>query len=241
MNRDYIREKANQTLIDCGIKYFPFNCLNLLQHYGYKIYTYAELKHKNEELYNMCISYSEDAFRIGSKFLIAYNDQKPDSRIRFSLMHELGHHILEHRNNSAGNEAEANYFASNILAPRMAIYYAKCKTIYDIKRTFSLSTAASKCAADDFYFWCLDICRNRMTDSDRKLYEHFYNKDYNGFVYSKRICEFCGKPVYNSDKPLCKNGCILTCEVNLKRPSYLFSTEYKRAIMRFENKYIHNY
>lgn len=37
-------------------------------------------------------------------------------RLRFSLAHEIGHIVLEHRNDDAESEEEANYFASQIVA-----------------------------------------------------------------------------------------------------------------------------
>ena len=127
MDYNYIRKKSAKVIIECNVKRFPIDCFSILKHYGYKIYSYSELYEKNKELYDMCLSYSDDAFRSGSMGLIAYNDRKSKTRIRFSLMHELGHHVLKHKNDTPRNESEANYFASNILAPRIAIYYAKLK------------------------------------------------------------------------------------------------------------------
>ncbi|WP_418390714.1 ImmA/IrrE family metallo-endopeptidase, partial [[Clostridium] scindens] len=102
---------------ECKVRSFPVDCCSLLRHYGYKVYTYKELKMKNNELYEMCMGYSDDAFQDGCTGIIAYNQDKPAGRSRFSLMHELGHHVFAHVGNSARNEREANAFASNLLAP----------------------------------------------------------------------------------------------------------------------------
>lgn len=57
----------------------------------------------------------------GSTMIVFYNRDVPDDRLRFTLMHELGHLIL-HRgwtvnSDPKGIESEANYFASCVLLP----------------------------------------------------------------------------------------------------------------------------
>lgn len=242
MDRNHIRNKAAEVIIDCNVKSFPIDCLSILRHYGYKIYTYSELQGKNRELYEMCISYSEDAFRNGNMKLIAYNDRKPDRRIRFSLMHELGHHILEHKNDLPQNELEADYFASNMLAPRIAIYYAKCKYRKDIEVIFNVSSAASYRIAQDFIVWCNEVSCEGKHEYDGKLYEHFYDTQYGGFVYSVKKCEFCGADVYNEKKPYCITGCkIPKVEPSPIRLCNNLTSNDVQALRRFEYNRLYNF
>ena len=195
MDCNQIRKVAANALITCNIHSFPIDCFAILKQYGFRVYSYLELQKKKPELYNLCISYSQDAFCINSLNLIAYNSQKSANRIRFSLMHELGHHLLRHRNDLPSNEDEANYFASNILAPRIAMYYAHLKSVNEVGQFFNLSSSAAYYAAQDFSEWCQDVRRNGMHSYDKDLYQHFYNPDYKGFVYSIRTCAFCGARV----------------------------------------------
>lgn len=243
MDRNSIRNKVAEVIIECDIKSFPIDCFQVLQHYGYKVYTYSELQEKNKELYEMCISYSEDAFRNGNLKLIAYNDKMPVKRIRFSLMHELGHHILVHKNDLPQNETEANYFASNILAPRIAIYYAKCKYRKDIEEIFNVSSAASYYIAQDFIVWCNEVCCDGKHDYDLDLYEHFYNPIYKGFVYSTKTCQFCGADVYNEKKPYCTGGCKVTSEeqLNSRRLCHNLTSDDMQALRRFEHNRLYNF
>ncbi len=143
MDCNQIRKVAANALITCNIHSFPIDCFAILKQYGFRVYSYLELQKKKPELYNLCISYSQDAFCINSLNLIAYNSQKSANRIRFSLMHELGHHLLRHRNDLPSNEDEANYFASNILAPRIAMYYAHLKSVNEVGQFFNLSSSAA--------------------------------------------------------------------------------------------------
>lgn len=242
MNHNYIRKKSAEVIIECNIKKFPIDCFSILEHYGYKIYSYSELYKKNKELYDMCISYSQDAFRSGSMKIIAYNDRKPKTRIRFSLMHELGHHILMHKNDTPENESEANFFANNMLAPRIAIYYTRMQSNADISRLFNTSSLVAQYASQDFSKWCYEICNNGMHDYDKDLYSQFYDENYKGFVYSIKKCEFCGANIYNSDSNHCLGGCK-PIGISMHGYSCLdsLSDDDRRILSRLENKWLYDF
>lgn len=188
----------------CDIHSFPIGCEDLLKHYGYRLFSYKELRDLNPELYNLSLGYSEDAFRAGASKIVAYNPDRPHGRIRFSLMHELGHHVLGHDGASDLNEKEANAFASHILAPRMAIHYSRCKNANDVARLFDMSFEAADNAFIDYRRWHRNVVIYKMSASDKAMYTHFYNKDQKCFVWSKQNCCFCGKILYNSMDSHCK-------------------------------------
>lgn len=185
---------------------FPIDCFYLLEHYGFIIYSYEEAREKNERLFSLCKKYSEDAFRYGKNKIIAYNPDMPRNRIRFSLMHELGHEILGHVGSSKKNEMEANLFASYILAPRIAIYYAKCKNAYDVSKAFEISYEAAKIAYKDYLQWhqYIVLRNNKITPMDKAMYDHFYNSEYGKFVWAMRECKHCGRTIINSADDTCE-------------------------------------
>ncbi|KLU71160.1 MAG: hypothetical protein RHS_2939 [Robinsoniella sp. RHS] len=197
MDYQFIQEKVSDVIIECGIKSFPIDTFHLLRLYGYKIYTYDEIRYQNEQLYEVAIKYSSDAFRF--KGIVCYNSNQASGRICFSLMHELGHHILGHNGDQKQNEIEANYFASNILAPRMAIYYAGCKNANDVHRLFKITYEASEYAFEDFRRWrrYLVTHGHRFTPVEMAIYHQFYNQDQDKFVWSIRECSKCGRSIYN--------------------------------------------
>lgn len=242
MDCNEIRSKAADVLIECNVKQFPLDCFYILSHYDYKIYTYAQLKRKNIELYHMCIAYSEDAFRNGALKIIAYNETKPVVRIRFSLMHELGHHILEHKNDSPENEREANYFASNILAPRLAMYYTKSRLSEEIAGIFNISVQAAFYAVADFNEWADEVQRSGMLPHDRALYRQFYNSSYDGFVFHTEKCEFCGTILYNTMSAICSKGCSLRDQSASDLPGRSsLSQSDKDTLARLENKWLYDF
>lgn len=159
---EYIKQKILFVYRECGICSFPIDCFEILKHYGFIIRTYDEAKLKDPQLYKALRSYSDDAMKYHN--YIYYNHHGNIGRIRFSLMHELGHHILGHIGESKRNEDEADYFASNILAPRSLIYTLNCRNAEDVHTTFEISYAAANRAWYDY--------RHRwLTDAERALRE----------------------------------------------------------------------
>lgn len=174
----------------------------ILHYHGYTIVPYSFLEEKRNGLAEYCYQYSEDAFRF--KNLIYYNDNKPKSRIEFSLMHELGHILLEHQGEYDWQEVEANYFASNIIAPRMAIHYSKCTSAEDIHKNFGLSLEASQYAYSDYLAWHDHIQKNgnKISYVDKKIYDYFHSEKYGVFIWNKKRCKSCGKIIIN--KKICE-------------------------------------
>lgn len=148
MNIDLIDNKILSIYKECRIQTFPIDCELILQHYGFVLYTYKELQNANKTLYNAAKSYSNDAFRF--RMSIYYNSCMPKNRIRFTLMHELGHFILGHRSQEIESEQEADYFASCMLVPRIAILRTGCTTADDIHDQFEVSYTAANRILSDF-------------------------------------------------------------------------------------------
>ena len=74
---------------------------------------YSSLKEETRELSLKC---SEYGFTFNRK--IFYNDSMPEDEIIFTLAHELGHILLNHRNTMPEIEEEADYFAKCILSAK---------------------------------------------------------------------------------------------------------------------------
>lgn len=171
MDYKIINDKVLEVFTECEIQNFPINCIEVLLHYGFRLFTYSEIQASYAELYSIAKEYSSDAFKYGN--IICYNNSGPEGRIRFSLMHELGHFILEHQETTPENEEEADYFASCILAPRVAISKTLCRTADAIHDTFGLSYAASNRALTDFKKWH----GRKKYDSEHQLFDYLYPKE----------------------------------------------------------------
>lgn len=196
MDYDKIKYAVLGVYERCSINKLPFDCIYVISELGYSCFKYSDM---NIESYAACLKLSDDAHTIDGK--IYYNDKKPRRRIKFSLMHELGHLVLD-----TEDETEANVFASNILAPSMAVYYSRLRNIREIANLFDISLECAKYAYESCQKWVYSAKHYGMTDIDKKMYYHFYDEEARRFVFKKAPCAYCDTFVYNSNKPLC-NSC----------------------------------
>lgn len=194
MDYDKIKYTVFSIYEQCNIIELPFDCFNILNQKGYGCKKYSQL---TESKHKACLELSPDSCAIGDT--IYYNDKKSLRRIRFSLMHELGHIELK-----TENEAEANLFSSNILCPSIALHYAKLNNIREISNLFNISLECAKYAKDFYEKWLYSVKTYGMTDIDRKMYQHFYDQDTKQFVFKETQCIYCDTIIYNSNKPICK-------------------------------------
>lgn len=109
---------------------------------------------------------SDEAFHIkkGNKFAIIYNENVYKKRLRFTLAHEYGHYIMEHkgmgykqtpilqdRNRTKLEEYEANSFASCLLFPLNVRYkYGHIISAADASDMFDISYRAAEIALKIF-------------------------------------------------------------------------------------------
>lgn len=121
----------------CNVRRFPFDCIEVLKCYGYDVKTYIEASKSSEELRRLR-TYSHDAFTDHKNRIIYYNDAVLRQRIRFSLMHELGHIVL-----NTDDDILANLFAGEVLAPPPLVYTMELNTAKRISDYFDISIAAA--------------------------------------------------------------------------------------------------
>lgn len=139
---DYIEEEANNLVEDLGFRFFPLNCFEVAERLGIVVIPYSELP---EHARNEALAKSEDGYsrRKNGKYVICYNDEKPPTRIKFTIWHEIGHIQLGHLDGCEKSEerieAEANHFAAYILAPLVFVFLLRLETPNDIADTFGIS------------------------------------------------------------------------------------------------------
>ena len=176
---------------DIDVKIIELDC---------KLYKYSEL---SQEKLNKCLLVSDDSMKLLNR--IYYNDNMIEGKIRFSIMHELGHMLLGHGDYKNDIfETEANYCSSHILAPRMAIHYSGCKNHVNVAKLFNISFEAAQIAFDDYRRWHRRAAY-KMDRIDKVMYSYFYNDEYKGFVYNIKTCRFCGKKLLNEKSDYCES------------------------------------
>lgn len=163
-------QAAALTLISHNIKKLPVNPFDIIaQHNNWKSMTYKEYAllnnfHTDEDVIfqfgsiDGCAFYDTD----NDRYLIIYNDDlfwiKSPQRITWTLTHEIGHIVLGHLRETPEAmitravlgeekyqqfEAEAEYFAANVLAPTPVLYRLKISTVEEIIDLCGISRAAA--------------------------------------------------------------------------------------------------
>ena len=86
-------------------------------------------------------------------FVIYYDDTITYSRIRFTIMHEIGHILLGHREESVLAKRMADYFAAYSLAPSPLMDLFNCEDYIDVSDKFDVSPECADNCFDRFTNW----------------------------------------------------------------------------------------
>lgn len=143
------------------INRFPFDCFEICKQLEFVVVPYSKLSEKKRNMLNIC---SEDGCHVlwetnKDEFVnvIYYNDCMPGCRIRFTIMHEIAHIILDHTEHSELAESEANYFAKYALAPPPLVYKLHIEDYVELAEKFDLS------------YECALTCYNKVVTGKVKL------------------------------------------------------------------------
>lgn len=139
------------------INKFPLDCFEICKQRGIRLIPYSELSQIAKEALNTaskdgCCAKVEIE---NGKFVwvIYYNDRMPKKRIRFTIMHELGHIILDHSEDSELAESEANYFAKYALAPPPLIHRLYVEDYIELATVFDLSDECAFYSMQKYNKW----------------------------------------------------------------------------------------
>lgn len=109
-----------------------------------------------------------------NKHLIFYNESKNNTTIRFTLAHELGHIILQHDEDNAVSNKEANCFARNLLCPVPIAREFSLQTVKDYISCFEISEPMAEVSLDYKLVDFDNITQYNYQMIEDKLYEYFW-------------------------------------------------------------------
>lgn len=126
-------EKANAHVM-------PLPVFDIAHALGYSTIPYRAF---GKRFHDVFLEASEDSltmqFNRSSEPVILYNDRVRATRVNFSIMHEVGHNVLEHMEQSPLAEKEANYFASLALCPVDLLEHLGISNAKTIAELFNVS------------------------------------------------------------------------------------------------------
>lgn len=115
---DAIERIAADVLTICnpGIPVDPFA---IAERMGIIVISYSDVAQGDIAKFNILLkeSYHSFKFEANNRTIIYYNDRQDEATIRNSTMHEIGHFVLDHKEETDVTEAEAKYFAKYVCAP----------------------------------------------------------------------------------------------------------------------------
>ena len=136
------------------IRCIPINGFEIAHKMGIRLVPYSSLSDTKKEA---AMKISKDGFYLedsAGKDIIFYNDALPYKRVNMTILHEIGHCVLDHKGGSEEEEAEANFFAKYAAAPPPLIHRLKCVITPEIiSDVFNISITAAYYAYEYYQKW----------------------------------------------------------------------------------------
>lgn len=145
-----IKRIVVRMFVEYGVSCVPINGFEIAYKMGVKVIPYSAFSPDKRWL---LIKKSEDGFsveRTNGQWFIFYNDEKDYGRMNHTIMHEIGHIVLDHSEDSELAEKEVNFFAKYALTPPVLIHKLKLDNPESISQTFEVSYEAA-CYAYSYY------------------------------------------------------------------------------------------
>lgn len=156
------RDATWRVIADYGISSLPVDVFDLAQRMGIKVIPYSKCGALMRLMGILSFQDENDGIYIrflGKKYIFYDDTVTSEGRMRFTIAHEIGHHVLRHvksinplRINFAERrrdgrptaaEREANIFASRLLAPSIVLHELNATSPEDISRICGMSAEAA--------------------------------------------------------------------------------------------------
>ncbi len=180
---DEVKRYVVEMFEECGITTYPIDPFEIARKLNYVLIPYSELNSyelsKAKEISDDAFSrveYSDERHR--NEYVIYYNDiGRNIKRIRWSLFHEIGHCYMGHHDHLDDSlyiieEAEANLFAKNSIAPVPLIHVLRLKNGYDVAQVFMTSSDAGYYCYSYYQKW-LNCGPQEYTDFEIQILRLF--------------------------------------------------------------------
>lgn len=147
-----IKRDVAKMFVDYGITCVPISGFEIAVKMRIKVTQYSAY---SKEIRAILLKESLDGFSmmVDNKWYIFYNDEKSYRRINFTIMHEIGHIVLDHTEDSELAKKEADFFAKFALAPPVLIHRMKLETVEEVYDIFGISHEAAGYALLYYQKW----------------------------------------------------------------------------------------
>ncbi len=150
---EFIKGEVTALFEKCDVRCIPINGFELAMQMWINLIPYSSL---NDQKRAAAMKLSPDGFFMESKDgqeLIFYNDSIGYKRANMTILHEIGHCVLDHQSGTVEEEKEANFFAKYAAAPPPLVHRIKPHSPEEIADVFDLSYEASVNALNYYHKW----------------------------------------------------------------------------------------
>ena len=158
----------------CGVRSFPIVPEDIATTLGYEVIMYSQLdpasRMQVQAVYGDAFKFDLVNGSRGTVHRIYVNDSRPQGRQRFSLLHEIGHIVLGHRQPSDVAEAEADFFAKFAIAPPSLVEIAHPADYLELAHLFDLSIECGSNSWNYYRKWARAKRENPYEEVLEKLF-----------------------------------------------------------------------
>ncbi len=136
--------------VEYEVSCVPVSGFELATKMGIKVIPYSAIHYSKRYL---LLKKSEDGFcveKTPGEWFIFYNDGKGYGRINYTIMHEIGHIVLDHSEDSELAEKEVQFFAKYALVPPALVHKFKLNDPCSIAEVFDVSFEEAGYNSNDF-------------------------------------------------------------------------------------------
>lgn len=167
---EYIKGEVIHIFEKYHIRCIPVSGFEIASKMGITLVPYSYLSGKKRE---KAFAASKDGFFIeyGGKEYVFYNDIGISyERQNWTILHELGHIVLDHTGHSVHEEDEAEFFAKYAIAPPVLVHKIGAECPQDIFDLFKISYEAAVYAYDYYLKWKRRYEHSKvLTEYERRL------------------------------------------------------------------------
>lgn len=148
-----IKEAVVSTFEKYGVNCVPVSGFELATKMGVTVIPYSSHK---PDIKDLLMKKSEDGFcaqKQCGNWYIFYNDNRDYRRINNTILHEIGHIVLDHSEDSELAEYEVKFFAKYALVPPVLVLRLNLKSPEEIAEMFDVSYQAAIYAWEYYQKW----------------------------------------------------------------------------------------
>ncbi len=135
---------VTKLFLELNIGTYPIDPFEIIRRKGYILRTYSKLAEQKRQALKAKDLDATSFYDPNLKtFVIYYDETQTIERIRFTLMHEVGHITMGHREESDLAKKMADYFAAYSLAPSPIIMKYHCEDYLEVADMFVISTESA--------------------------------------------------------------------------------------------------